>query len=275
MNARFVIVSLMYVFLSGGCWNHEKNDQKKPNVMNFEKDSPSLTNRVVRIGETHDVLDQEMDVLAQLDVISRLWPTNFMQAYHEIERLRNCNPTSFFCNANACQRYVDFFKDLQFENIPLEKRGRYIDSVFMRLGHMLSASTEIVPDNRVFLCMFYADYIDKLRDEHRMICSLLESAPSLPEIPPLRQFKDEDGRPFRMLPKSKKEQWDLYSKRKHRMEVMTKYKRRILYLLDRHLDQGLDTKSVGEKISLIPEPRRTEVINYIESKIGRRMKWRE
>ncbi len=274
MKIGFVI-SLMGCLLCVGCQDRKEDDCKGLMTSQQKTDVPISGNEFVQRGDCVDQIDQRTSFLMRLDKISRLWPTNFMGAYREIESLRSVNSTSFFHEATSCRKYVGFFRDLKFELVPLEKRYNYIGGVYSHLIHWLSVSAEEYPRNVEFVYIFCAEYISKLRSEYEIVCNLLENLPPLPELPPLQYPKDGKGLPLRFLAtKEQKELWDRHSERRHELDVLNKYKRRLSYELEKRL-RGLDSKYARQKINEIPEPRRTEVINYIESKIGRRMKWRE
>ncbi len=154
----------------------------------------------------------------------------------------------------------------------------YIPNVWRAIGDT-SNGTEfggIVEQNLDFSYMLVADYISKLRSEHKMVCALLEkeSPPSLspPFSPPDENCGIEIPNVFKTP-----EQLESSLARQRRFEMLQGYERFLSVELEEYQGKGggVDTVYTRQKIMQIPEPRRTELINYIESRIGRKMKWRE
>ncbi len=275
MKVGFAI-SLMCCVLCGGCRDYGKDAQRKFVASRRDMDVSVSTNEVVQKGVSADVSSLRTDILMRLDKISRLWPTNIVRAYHEIESLQSIDLVPFFEEADFCRKYVSFFRDLRFDRVPLEDRRFYIGRAYPHLAHPLNMSARIWPSNLEFAYVFCADYITKLKSEYAAIGDLIENLPPLPELPPLHYPKDGKGLPLRFIAtKEQKESLDLHFKRRGELDVLNRYKRYISTELEQHISRGLDSEYARQKISLIPEPRRTEVIKYIEEKIGRRMKWRE
>ncbi len=207
-----------------------------------------------------------------MERIGELWTNDIHKAYREIESLKNSNPTSFFQSAEMCRRYVQFVERLQIDSIPLEERPNYVISCFSKFAHLLWESAKSQPQNEAFRFMVHADYIGKLKREYPMVCTLLEKEPPIPEKP---------SGP-RVVMVSSKEEWDEQrrrfaerSARKNRLLTLKRYKFILEYDLETQVRSWFDGELRKEQINSFPEPQRTELINYIEEKIGRKMKWRE
>ncbi len=270
MKRMIVHVVLCSVFLLG-CDDEGRNVREHgvPAVENTKQSAPVME---MRSNEQTKLTDFQKNILSRLERIEDLWTNDIQKAYREIQAFRNGNPTSFFQDVEMCRRFVALVERLDIDFIPLVKRSNYVGGYFMALGHPLFEFVEKHSQNREFLFMIGADYIYKLQRDYPIVCALLEKEPSLPEGP---------SEP-RLVMVPSKEEWEEHRRRsaehtarRNRLLALKRYKFQLELFLGTYPGHWFDAEFRKEQINSFPEPRRTELINYIESKIGRRMKWRE
>ncbi len=270
MKRIFVYVVACSVFLLG-CDDEGRNvrEHSVPAVEDMKQAAPVTE---TQSDEQAKLSGLQKSVLSGLEKIEDLWTNDIQKAYREIQAFRNGNPTSFFQDVEMCRRFVAFVERLDIDSIPLMKRSNYVDGCFMTLSHLLYESAKVHPPNNEFLFMVHADYVGKLQRDYPIVCALLEKEPPLPEGP---------SEP-RLVMVSSKEEWEEHRRRsaertarRNRLLSLKRYKFQLELFLGTYPGHWFDAEFRKEQINSFPEPRRTELINYIESKIGRRMKWRE
>ncbi len=270
MKRMIVHVVLCSVFLLG-CDDEGRNVREHgvPAVEDMKQAAPVTE---TQSNEQTKLTDSQKNILSRLERIEDLWTNDISKAYQEIRAFRNSNPTSFFQDVEMCRRYVAFVGRLQIDSIPLMKRSNYVCGCFMELGHPLFEFVGKHSQNSEFLFMIHADYIGKLQRDYPIICALLEKEPPLPERP---------SEP-RLIMVSSKEELEEHRRRsaertarRNRLLALKRYKFQLELFLRTYPGHWFDAEFRKEQINSFPEPQRTEVINYIEEKIGRKMKWRE
>ncbi len=229
-----------------------------------------LHESMISRNESMELSKRVLSRFADIDV---LWRTNNIRAaYKEIEELRKSDISDFFRSEEMCRSFLTFVTSLRFDSLSLEDRSYYLTRCIHSLNHMMYESIKKYPQNIEFYLMLQAEAVAKFRSEYSMICSQMDQEAKSPNPPePLVQGSDS-GLGYRVM---RKDEAKAFVQRESKGKLMTRYRKMLELKLKRYPNGGFDSDHDRQQIMQIPEPRRSELIKYIESKIGRKMKWRE
>ncbi len=280
---KVLVGVILCVIMFCGCGENESRQSQKvllpsmQTIVNTNKAMQTTMSQEKIIIENISEEELQKKILAQMNTISSLWTNNIRQAYQEIQKLSNSNPTSFFQSVEMCEKYVSFMRGLKISDVPLKERDFIINRSYFNLSHILYESIKSYPKNNDFLFIIHADYLHKLNHEYTSICDLLKKIPQPPSLP-LLQY-NECGKPIRIIPIERRQEYlnnrNKVTEYNNITNTLINYKKSISYQLEKYPINWFDAEFRKNQIMQIPEPRRTELIRYIEERIGRKMKWRK
>ncbi len=219
---------------------------------------------------THDRAIQ-----AQMARISTVWKKDFAGVRVEIEELRKRITPLFFEKDENCRAYVDFVTKLELGAIPEGKRSyvgiNFFNELFDIFSQNFSKRKHGAGKYAEFMVLLQLGFVVQFHEEYKRACVLEEELKAF--LAANSQFQAKNK--VRRYAREQRAELEKYMKAERRKQTVEGYQKFLSSHIMRYEKTCFDGEDAQLRFEEISEPRRTEVINYIEEKIGRKMKWRE